>query len=98
MLIRIVRMHFREEETEQFLEIFNASKQKIRHFEGCRHLELLQDVHNPAVFYTYSHWESEEYLNGYRDSDLFSEVWTATKALFAEKPLAYSVQNIMTID
>ncbi len=98
MLIRIVRMHFKEEETSRFLEIFNASKHKIRHFEGCQHLELLQDLNMPNVYYTYSYWLSEDYLNGYRDSALFAEVWAATKALFAGKPVAYSVQNLMTID
>lgn len=98
MLIRIVRMTFQKEKTSDFLEIFNKSKHLIRHFEGCTHLELLQDLHQPHVFYTYSYWQEEKYLNAYRDSSLFAEVWSATKALFADKPLAYSVTRVMNVE
>ena len=90
MIVRIVRMTFKPEKTEEFLEIFRSSKEKIRAFEGCKHVELLRDVKNPNVYSTYSLWESEEYLNKYRDSSLFGQVWPATKALFSEKPQAWS--------
>ncbi|MFD3003600.1 putative quinol monooxygenase [Pontibacter toksunensis] len=90
MIVRIVRMTFKPENTEAFLDIFRSSKEKIRAFEGCNHVELLQDVKNPNVYSTYSLWVSEEHLNKYRDSHLFGQVWPATKALFAEKPQAWS--------
>ena len=90
MIVRIVRMTFQPVKTEEFLEIFRSSKEKIRAFEGCRHVELLQDVHQPNVYSTYSLWDSEEHLNSYRDSALFGQVWPATRALFAEKPQAWS--------
>jgi len=90
MIIRIVRMTFWPEKTGEFLEIFRSSKEKIRAFDGCRQVELLQDLHQPNVYSTYSLWESEEQLNAYRHSELFGQVWPATKALFADKPLAWS--------
>ena len=90
MIIRIVRMTFRPEKTEDFLEIFRNSKVRIRAFEGCRHVELLQDLQQPHIYSTYSLWESEEHLNAYRRSALFGQVWPATKALFADKPQAWS--------
>jgi len=90
MLIRIVRMTFAPDKTADFLEIFSDSKDKIRAFEGCHHVELLQDINRPNVYSTYSLWESETHLNNYRDSPLFGQVWKATKALFADKPLAWS--------
>lgn len=90
MLIRIVRMTFQPEKTKEFLEIFRTSKEKIRAFEGCNHVELLQDLNHPNVYSTYSLWDSEEHLNNYRDSELFGQVWKATKALFAAKPQAWS--------
>ena len=77
MLIRIVRMTFIPEQVDSFLELFDATKEKIRSFEGCQHLELLQDYNQSNVFITYSHWESEEHLNHYRFSPLFGEVWKA---------------------
>ena len=90
MIIRIVRMTFRPEKTEDFLEIFRNSKVRIRAFEGCRHVELLQDLQQPHIYSTYSLWESEEHLNAYRRSALFGQVWPATKALFGDKPQAWS--------
>ncbi|MBF9255153.1 antibiotic biosynthesis monooxygenase [Pontibacter sp. 172403-2] len=90
MLIRIVRMTFREDRTAEFLEIFRHSKDKIRAFDGCHHVELLQDINRPNVYSTYSLWESEAHLNNYRDSPLFGQVWKATKVLFADKPQAWS--------
>jgi len=90
MLIRIVRMTFAPDKTTEFLEIFRNSKEKIRSFKGCHHVELLQDINRPNVYSTYSLWESEEHLNNYRDSLLFGQVWKATKALFSDKPQAWS--------
>ena len=46
MLIRIVRMTFKEENVGEFLENFEANKEKIRNFPGCNHLELWQDENN----------------------------------------------------
>jgi quinol monooxygenase YgiN len=93
-LIRIVRLTFIPEKVNTFLEIFNNSKEKIRNFENCLHLELLQDIQNPAIFTTYSHWKDENALNIYRDSELFKTTWAKTKILFADKPIAVSLKSI----
>lgn len=97
MIIRIVKMTFQPEKVNDFLEVFNASKQLIRHFEGCSHLELLNDINQPHIFFTYSHWEGEGYLNKYRGSQLFEGVWAKTKVLFAAKPEAWSVIQHTTV-
>ncbi len=76
------------------MEIFNASKNKIRNFEGCTHLELLKNIDAPNVLFTYSHWLSIEHLNTYRHSDLFKTTWEKTKILFNGKPEAWSVNQI----
>ncbi len=93
MLIRVVRMVFAAEKVPEFLAVFNDSKDQIRGFAGCRHMELLQDLNDPNIFMTYSHWESEEHLNNYRKSALFGQVWPATKKLFAAPPVAFSAQQ-----
>lgn len=90
MLVRIVRMTFKAEYKEAFRSLFEKNKFKIRAFEGCRHLELLQDTRQSEIFVTYSLWESEEHLNAYRHAPLFEEVWSQTKSMFAEKPMAFS--------
>lgn len=93
-LIRIVRMTFQEDKVDGFLEIFEASKNKIATMPGCNSVELLQDYNDSTIFSTYSIWDSEEDLNNYRKSELFGGVWKATKALFAAKPVAFSLKKI----
>ena len=93
-LIRFVRMTFQPEKVAEFLVIFEASKAKIRAMPGCTHLELLRDLDQPNVFVTHSHWHNADALNAYRHSQLFIETWAKTKVLFAEKPLAFSVEQV----
>jgi heme-degrading monooxygenase HmoA len=95
MLIRIVKMTFKEEAIAIFLPFLNERKERIRHFPGCRHLELWQDKHHPAVYFTYSHWENEEALDHYRYSEFFKETWAFTKQHFAAKAEAYSIQQVV---
>jgi quinol monooxygenase YgiN len=97
MILRVVRMTFRPESVPAFLENFEKNKSAIRSFPGCQHLELWQDENSENIFLTYSHWESEEYLNQYRDSELFKSVWSFTKALFAEKPQAFSSKKVAEV-
>lgn len=91
-MIRVVKMHFREDEVENFKSLFDSRKDRIRAFEGCEHLELWQDINDPSIFFTYSHWQHPDFLEAYRKSDLFNEVWSDTKKLFAEKAQAWSVE------
>jgi heme-degrading monooxygenase HmoA len=98
MIVRIVKMEFREEGIPEFLDIFAGSRQKILSFEGCSHVQLLQDVSDPSVFFTYSYWDTEEHLNTYRNSDLFDGVWKRTKALFRAKPMAWSTTDQTKVD
>lgn len=93
MLVRIVKMTFKTENISSFEEVFAKNKETIANFEGCTFLELYQDKKNAAIFFTYSHWEEERFLNDYRDSDFFKTVWSQTKVLFADKPEAWSLQT-----
>jgi heme-degrading monooxygenase HmoA len=91
MINRIVRMSFEPENVPEFLALFESVKDKIAHFEGCEGLTLLRDASLPHVLFTYSYWQSESHLNKYRFSELFKETWSGTKALFNDKPLAWSL-------
>jgi quinol monooxygenase YgiN len=90
VLIRIVRLTFRPDAVDAFLEIFDASAAKIRAFPGCTHLALWQDETTPYILTTYSHWTDAGALDTYRGSALFKQTWARTKKLFADAPLAYS--------
>lgn len=97
MIIRVVQMTFKPEHQQAFLDMFQERKERIRGFEGCRHLELWQGANDPNVFFTYSHWESEAYLDHYRFSEFFKETWGLTKAMFAEKAQAWSVNQKVVV-
>lgn len=90
MLVRIVRMTFSSESVDTFLETFDEVAPRIRAAPGCEHLELWRDVETPEVFTTYSHWESQNALDQYRSSELFTSTWSRVKRLFAERPKARS--------
>ena len=93
MIIRIVQMEFEERRIPDFLNIFANSRSEIRSFPGCSHLQLLQDETDSCIFFTYSHWDQEDDLNTYRNSDLFQTVWGNTKKLFRTAPRAWSLSD-----
>lgn len=98
MFVRIVKMGFQEEKIPEFLSNFEENKEKIRGFQGCKFLELYRDKHNTNRFFTYSYWENEEALENYRNSELFKAVWAKTKVLFNEKPEAWSVDKLVSLE
>jgi len=97
MFIRIVKMSFKEESIDAFLETFSKKKERIRNFEGCRFLELYRDKTDTNIFFTYSYWDSEANLENYRHSDLFKTVWSKTKPMFNNKPQAWSVDKVVSL-
>jgi autoinducer 2-degrading protein len=97
MFVRIVKMSFAEENIPAFLENFKLMKDRIRNAPGNRFLELYQDKNNISIFFTYSYWETEDDLENYRKSELFTEVWAFTKKLFNDKPEAWSVDKLVSL-
>jgi len=97
MLIRIVKMTFKEELVGEFLKLFEETKTKIKSSKGCSRLELLKDFNDSKVFFTYSHWDDESCLDDYRNSEVFREVWSKTKKLFADKPQAFSTKQFIVV-
>jgi heme-degrading monooxygenase HmoA len=88
-------MTFREDAVEEFVsQVFEQSKSKIRTFPGCRHMELLKQAGKSNVLFTLSYWDDEAALNQYRASALFADTWKKTRALFAEKAEAWTVEVI----
>jgi len=97
MFVRIVKMSFDKNKIDEFLNNFHQVKNKIRAFEGCQFLELYRDKNDENIFFTYSYWTSEQDLTNYRNSELFIEVWTKTKALFDAKPEAWSLDKMVSL-
>jgi len=83
-------MTFKHEEVNSFLTMFKEVKNEIKSFNGCEHLALWRDAHQPNIFMTYSIWEDNDKLDAYRKSVFFKSTWQRTKQWFSEKPIAYS--------
>jgi len=90
-------MHFTEAGVEEFLQIFNAHKQQIRHFPGCSHLQLLKDKDDKNTYTTLSHWDDPSCLESYRKSELFGSVWGRVKTLFSERSQAFSLEKFIEL-
>lgn len=93
MIVRIVKMKFKANEIDNFLATFEKQKEFIAGFEGCSFLELLRDKNDETIFFTHSHWDNEEALERYRQSDFFRNIWSKVKLLFSDKPEAWSTQK-----
>ena len=94
MLLRIVKMTFEPAKVADFMNAFEARKNLIANFEGCSGVDLLRDINQPNVFFTYSKWQNEEALENYRRSELFQSTWKEVKQWFCDKPDAWSVQKV----
>jgi quinol monooxygenase YgiN len=90
-------MTFRNEACDEFLAIFHKYKLQIRNAEGCTHLVLLRENAGGSVFFTYSKWEDPGWLEVYRKSSTFAEVWPQTKKLFAAPAEAWTVDELVTM-
>ncbi|MDB5249150.1 MAG: antibiotic biosynthesis monooxygenase [Segetibacter sp.] len=97
MLVRVVKMTFREDAIDTFKGFFEGRKEQIRGFEGCTHLELWQDNLHQNIFFTYSYWQDESSLNHYRNSAFFRDTWSLTKQMFSAKAEAYSVNRLVVL-
>ncbi|RZV60331.1 MAG: antibiotic biosynthesis monooxygenase [Flavobacteriaceae bacterium] len=97
MFVRIVKMSLKPESVTDFLDMFDRNKDRIRNFDGCQFLELYRDKTKENIFFTYSYWEDETDLENYRNSELFSVVWTETKSYFNDRPEAWSVDKVVSL-
>ena len=94
MIIRIVKLSFHAEYISDFKTIFEENKGEIISQKACNRLEMLEDINDVNIFFTYSWWDSEDDLNNYKNSELFKDVWSKTKILFNKNPEAWSTKKI----
>ncbi len=91
MITRIVKLTIDPNKVDEFKRLFVENKALIASFEGCMHLEILHDVEQPHVYFTYSKWQNVEAIEKYRQSELFNGIWSQVKPLFIGKPEAWSL-------
>lgn len=92
MITRIVKLEFQPEHIEEFLNFFDTIKEIVNTFPGCNGMKLYRDISQPTVVMTYSHWENEEALDKYRNSNEFSKIWPRIKPWFSARPQAWSMK------
>jgi len=90
MIIRIVKMTFEKDKVDHFINFFEPFKMAIRNSPGCTYLQILRDVDQPHIIFSYSHWNNVADLDNYRYSTLFKQIWPTTKTYFAERPEAWT--------
>ena len=93
MIIRIVKLSFQADSISNFKTIFEEYKQKIISQKGCNRIEMLENINDLNVIFTYSWWDYEDDLNNYRNSQFYKNVWSKTKILFDKKPEAWSTKK-----
>jgi len=92
-ILRIVKLHFKADRIEDFLDHFEQVKERVATATGCEQLKLQRDITDPTIVFTLSHWKSEEDLNNYRNSPFFKETWKKIKPWFAYKASAWTTTN-----
>lgn len=95
-MIRIVKLTFKPEHIQDFYDFIAPYRAKINAVDGCQGVQILQDIANPNLIFTYSNWDREESLDTYRQSELFQHVWTTVKQWFGDKPEAWSMDEFCT--
>lgn len=94
MVVRIVKMTFRPEACDDFIQLFETYHRQIRAAEGCLSLQMLRQDKESPVFFTYSTWKDESFIELYKQSDTFGVVWPKTKLLFAAPPEAWTCNSL----
>ncbi len=87
-------MQFKPQFIQAFIDMYEERNTKIANQPGCLSLTLLQDIDDPSIFFTYSHWSSTDYLEQYRHSALFEETWRLTKQMFAQPAQAWTTISL----
>lgn len=91
VILRLVRLTFKPENVEIFLDFFSKTRSSILAFEGCLELQHYRDREQPNVVYTLSRWASPEHLEKYRQSDFFKNTWEQVSRWFDDKPQAFTL-------
>jgi quinol monooxygenase YgiN len=85
-------MKFKPEETANFVALFETIKDEIAEMPGILNVKLYQDDLDENIFFTHSTWLNVSSLDAYKKSKLFGRVWPATKKLFSEEAVAWSLK------
>lgn len=91
-IIRIVHLHVAPQHRSSF-EAYVAQKITVVAAQpGCLSATWLRA--DDGSYFTYSHWLAEEFLENYRKSATFAEIWPTLKAWFDAPAHAWSCEAL----
>jgi len=93
-ITRIVKMTFRIEKSDDFENYFLTIKDQVVGQPGCYGVKLFKEKEETGIFFTYSHWDSENDLNNYRQTEIFGKIWPTVKRWFASKAEVWTVDEL----
>ncbi|MCU0327747.1 MAG: antibiotic biosynthesis monooxygenase [Chitinophagales bacterium] len=93
-MIRIVKLTFIPEKTNEAIKLLKENHEKVREMPGVLSLEIIQDFVMPQIIITLSHWTNQEALESYRQSDFFKSFWQKLKPMFAEQAQVNSCEKL----
>ncbi len=94
MITRLVEMELRPEAVAEFMALYGAARATIAGQPGCRSVVLVQAADASTRFATWSVWDDEAALEGYRTSAFFRSFWPRVRALFAQPARAQTFRPV----
>ncbi len=93
MIYRFVKLEFSRRHLPAVKALFDEIAPIVRSFEGCHYLEIFFDMRERGKVITRSHWESEDHLIAYRNSEFFQSFWSKAKPYFDKPAEAWSMKR-----
>jgi len=97
MITRLVKLSLKADKASEFEKLFYQTQALIEGFEGCHTTNLFKISGSASQYFTISYWNTEQDLENYRMSNLFKNVWSQVKPLFAENAEAWTLQGTIPV-
>lgn len=94
MILRIVKMEVDDTRIDFFENFMNNLSEEKLTLEGCLHHDFFCEKDNRNMYYSYTIWQSEKFLNKYKKTDLFKEVTRTLRHICIKEPIAWTVENV----
>ena len=85
MIITTVKLRGREEKRKEILQTISGLTDQVRLLKGCLSVNSYQDINDENIFYHVEEWQTQQELDDYLNSNLFSAL-LGIKTILVEKP------------
>jgi quinol monooxygenase YgiN len=85
MIIATVKLRGREEKRREILQTISGLGDQVRMIKGCFDVNSYQDINDQDTFYLVEEWQTQQDLDEYLHSKLFSAL-LGIRTILVEKP------------